>query len=452
MAVIPNSRQTYIEQAAITRTTPVQYIGPAHVVPSTNPPSYYCKYFGTFVEECIRPHFYLLDRITGYKNVPYVPSRDNQIPLNYERLNWHWCKPVLKTQRLVIQHAFAGFPLNCPSKNIDPNTYVSGSAPSAPSMMAVTQQLINNATAKVNGKIANQKNVTVNWANFVSEQRDSRVMMYRNLNDLIKTVRFLRKGKFERAYSQLFGSRKRETFDPLHQKWRYSGKRDKRSASSLWLEWHYGWVPLVTDVYGGLKDMRADSAPLILKARGHSTDHDEYVTTLQSSFSIGASTPVIYKVRVRRYVKYSVSLRYRVLNTLLSDLNAAGIVNPAELAWELTPFSFVADWFVNVGDYLRAATIGTGLQFLSGTASTLQRYAVDSLGESVEIDGKVPTSFRVTGQGAVQYYDYRSEFKRTRLSSPPTVTLGLQKNPFSVTRIVSAAALFKQLLGAWDRK
>lgn len=451
MAVQPNSRQTYFEQQPNTRSVSVQYLGPSYVVPSTNPPSYFCKLFGTYVEECTRPHFYLLDRISGSKNVPYVPSRDNQTPLSYERLNWHWSKPILSTVRLVIEHDFAGFPLNCPPRPIDPNTFL-GSAGYQASMMPVTQQLINDATAKANGKIANQKNITVNWANFAGEQRDSRVMMYRNLADLVKTVRFLRKGKFERAYSQLFGSRKRETFDPLHQKWRFSGKRDKRSASSLWLEWHYGWVPLVTDVYGGLQDMRASTAPLVLTARGQSTDHDDNTFTHGSTFSIGASVLVSHKVRVKRYVKYSVSLRYRVLNTLLSDLNAAGIVNPAELAWELTPFSFVADWFVNVGDYLRAASIGSGLQFLSGTSSTLQRYTVDTVDEMLPVKGKKSTSFRVSGQGTVRYFDHRSEFKRTRLYSPPVVTLGFQKNPFTVTRIVSAAALLKQLLGAWDRK
>lgn len=452
MAVVPNSRQTYSVQEAMTRSVSVRYVGPAIVNdPPTNPPSYFCKSFGTFVEECTRPHYYLLDRVTGSKNVPYVPSRDNQIPLSYERLNWHWSKPILRTQGLVIQHDFAGFPLNCPTRTLEPNMFL-GSAGYSASMMPVTQQLINHATARANGRIANQKNITVNWANFVGEQRDARVMIYRNLDDLVKTVRFLRKGKFERAYSQLFGSRKRETYDPLHQKWRYSGKRDKRSASSLWLEWHWGWVPLVTDVYSGLKDMRASTAPLILTARGHSTDHDEAILSHTSTFGIGASVAVSHKVRVKRYVKYSVSLRYRVLNTLLSDLNSAGIVNPVETIWELTPFSHLADWFVNVGDYLRAATIGSGLQFLSGTSSTLQRYTVDTIGETSQIQGKVPTSFKVTGKGTVQYFDHRSEFKRTRLYSPPVVTLGLQKDPFSVTRIISAAALLKQLLGGWDRK
>ena len=31
---------------------------------------------------------------------------------------------------------------------------------------------------------------------------------------------------------------------------------------------------------------------------------------------------------------------------------ATAFINPREVAWELTPYSFVADWFLNVGDIL----------------------------------------------------------------------------------------------------
>lgn len=39
-------------------------------------------------------------------------------------------------------------------------------------------------------------------------------------------------------------------------------------------------------------------------------------------------------------------------NTLLVSLADHGMLNPASLAWELTPYSFVLDWWFNVGDVL----------------------------------------------------------------------------------------------------
>lgn len=453
MALVSNSFQTFYDIKQV--VTPVwhQFYGPQWVLPPTNPPSAYCRPFGFQVMELTKPRTYLLSRVTGRKNVPYIPSIHNQTPLAYERLYTYWTDPVLISKDLKIKHDFSGWPIDCPSVP-SPASRFDGAGVVQPLHRALTQQLINTAMAKANGKIADQKNVTVNWANTVGEHRDTRKMMYRSLNDIVKTVRFLRRGKYEKAYSQLFGNIGRTTFDPLHQKWRYVGKRNKRSASSLWLEWHYGWVPLVTDVYDGLGDMRASTAPLILTARGHARDHGDDVETRTCSFGMTdrVNASVTFNVRVRREIKYSVSLRYRVLNTILSDLNSAGIINPLELAWELTPFSFVADWFVNVGDYLRSTTIGTGLQFLNGTASTLQRTEAVAIGGGYKVSGRSASYHSVEGTGSVQWFYNRHDFSRTVISSPPTMSIGFQQTPFTVKRFVSAAALLKQLLVGWDGK
>jgi hypothetical protein len=40
----------------------------------------------------------------------------------------------------------------------------------------------------------------------------------------------------------------------------------------------------------------------------------------------------------------------------------AGIADPASLLWELTPYSFVLDWWVPVGDYLSAAGLLNSIQ------------------------------------------------------------------------------------------
>ncbi len=51
-------------------------------------------------------------------------------------------------------------------------------------------------------------------------------------------------------------------------------------------------------------------------------------------------------------VSATISSRVRVDNPNLFLASRLGLTNPAAVAWELVPYSFVVDWFVNVGDYL----------------------------------------------------------------------------------------------------
>jgi hypothetical protein len=51
----------------------------------------------------------------------------------------------------------------------------------------------------------------------------------------------------------------------------------------------------------------------------------------------------------------------------LETLKRYGLTNPLETAWELTPWSFVSDWFIPVGAYLSSLTADQGLTFKTGT-------------------------------------------------------------------------------------
>lgn len=49
-------------------------------------------------------------------------------------------------------------------------------------------------------------------------------------------------------------------------------------------------------------------------------------------------------------------------NPELFALASLGLLNPASLAWELVPLSFVVDWIVPVGPFLEAMTAGVGIE------------------------------------------------------------------------------------------
>jgi len=93
--------------------------------------------------------------------------------------------------------------------------------------------------------------------------------------------------------------------------------------------------------------------------------------------TVGAAAFDDYTRRIRR-CKWIIE--YEVDDTRLANLDDWGITNPALLAWELVPYSFVVDWFYPVGDWLSQVGYSLGLYFVRGMrssvaeATTVRRY------------------------------------------------------------------------------
>lgn len=68
-----------------------------------------------------------------------------------------------------------------------------------------------------------------------------------------------------------------------------------------------------------------------------------------------------------------VVLYYAPQNAALASLSKLGLANPAEVVWELVPFSFVLDWFLPVGDWLSTLDAAVGYEFLDGCCTQFIR-------------------------------------------------------------------------------
>lgn len=128
--------------------------------------------------------------------------------------------------------------------------------------------------------------------------------------------------------------------------------RSKRSVrqdlQGMWLEYAFGWKPLVMDMYGASEVLQHSFEPAVQTSHAS----EQIIQTLPTSIPWGNVT--YETVTASRGVK--MGCRVRINNPNLFLMNQLGLVNPASVAWELVPFSFVADWLGNFSVVINSYT------------------------------------------------------------------------------------------------
>lgn len=126
-------------------------------------------------------------------------------------------------------------------------------------------------------------------------------------------------------------------------------RRDRaRAFSGLWLEYSFGWAPLVDDVRSAVKILtKGPIPPSSLKTRGQSSrsyNYQENVTDNLYHYVRRAK----HDVRVFCVIGGTIT----VTNENLSLASKLGLTSLAAIAYEVVPFSFVLNYFVNVEEYI----------------------------------------------------------------------------------------------------
>lgn len=141
-------------------------------------------------------------------------------------------------------------------------------------------------------------------------------------------------------------------------KYRPKGRSGRRSISAVqtWasnhLAFQYGIAPLANDMGTAIGELRSAITAAPPFKEGVVTRRDRvsnigFRATNSTVYTRKASSEVIKDTRYRSQWR-----AYMNQNALLVCLAEHGMLNPASLAWELMPFSFVIDWWVGVGDML----------------------------------------------------------------------------------------------------
>jgi len=178
----------------------------------------------------------------------------------------------------------------------------------------------------------------------LAEMGQSVSMVSSRLKQLATAALHVKNGRISKALEAL-GS-------PDLRSKRTKGERTK-SAANQWLEIHFGWEPLIKDIHSGVQVLTAPINDTPVRAKSF------------DSFDItrdwGNDVTELYRVITTQKQGYSL----RVKNPNLALANQLGLINPISVAWELVPYSFVVDWFVNVGAVINSVTDFIGFELVN---------------------------------------------------------------------------------------
>lgn len=188
---------------------------------------------------------------------------------------------------------------------------------------------------------------TATWANNLHEARGSIDMILKRASQITGFSRALRKGNFGWAVRELGLTDTR-------------GKRFKslkaKPFGDQFLEFHFGWVPMIQDIGAAMN---------VLQDTDFGTkSYSAMIRQPYNRFSRSGDSANFTRDQERGNVAVRQGAHFRVTNPNAFLANQMGFVNPLSVAWEAVPFSFVADWFGNVGDVLASMTDFVGVSVI----------------------------------------------------------------------------------------
>lgn len=217
-----------------------------------------------------------------------------------------------------------------------------------------------------------------------------------------------------------------------------------RSAASGWLQLQFGWRPLVNDIYGLYNEAcsdRPDEDMVVVRASERTSKvvdsrMDFYpMTSPQNPGSVSAH------LRTSYHRDLKVVWWFKLNSASVHAAARNGLTNPAMVAWDLVPFSFVVDWLLPVGQYLNNLDATLGFTYLGGSRTEFHRNKITVVRSTTKLQpaGAFKSVWgRAKFNGSASYV----RMERTVVGSPSGALH--VRNPFSTFTVASTAALILQ--------
>lgn len=204
------------------------------------------------------------------------------------------------------------------------------------------------AYSRLMGKALPQAAMLVNMAQGVQTWE----MIATRTMQLVRAFTHLRRGRLGGFAAEL-------SLSPNVVRRRLSPKRAMQDPSGAWLEFTFGWSPFIGDIYNAI-DVLQTAFPTV-PSRGSAT--------------ASRSTHEVFRPNWYRHTNTVAQCRLVadlvVTNPNLLLANQLGLLNPAAVVWDIIPFSFVVDWFLPVGKFIKTFNDQAGLE-LQGQCTTLK--------------------------------------------------------------------------------
>lgn len=211
-------------------------------------------------------------------------------------------------------------------------------------------------------------------------------------------------------------------------------RKTAKSFANNWLEFSFGWLPTVSDIFNAVDIMQRPYPSVQISGQG-----------MRKSASItrqpGGTPQNTWVINRDSECKVRISSLVTISNPNLFRANQLGLVNPLTVAYELVPFSFVLNWFVNVEEFLSQYTDFTGVNLLNPYRTAYNR--------CLKTESWIITNITAQPYGLVTYRSFTWENVSVTRSTgtPPGPSLKVRP-PWRVSpkRALNAVSLLLQQL------
>lgn len=362
------------------------------------PYAYYMKTTGTAYSP-------LFVQQLGHKMTPFVKTEIRDKP--YYRVEYRFVggnSDMLSSGTYAGEQNYLGS--NCVNGSVADNTIT---IPIGPCSTAYAR-----AYEKFKSKVYTQAtNLTA-----LKERGKTIEMVTNRLMQLWKGAVALKKGRF-REFLRIFGIKPLPKH--VHRQW-----ARPKEFSGLWLEYWMGWAPTVGDVYSTLEFLGGEIPTTKVRAGSAVA-----LSQRSSSTSLGRVRTNVAAGRVAVWIQADVELT----NPSLYNLNGLGLLNPAKTVWETIPFSWLVDWFTNVGQVLGQITDWVGLKLNNLVVSSKTKGTLEFRATNTPSSGKMLWRNR----------EFTSFYRKVGGALPIVKPILRLPNGLSITRGLTLTSLLIQI-------
>lgn len=258
----------------------------------------------------------------------------------------------------------------------------------------------------------------VNLAVMLSEYRETAKLFY-DLANVVKT----RGDSLLKRHPDLRGRR-------------HNGRVDiPTTAAAAHLQFQYGIKPLMQDLGTSIGEL-AGAIPQEFYVQGVKSRKGKAAGVGYQTGTIGTAAYAKVEILSTQFIRTRYAARL-VPGAVKQTLSQHGLLNPLSVAWEKLPFSFVIDWFVDVGDTLASLdnmTIYDKLYVIDSQSDrTARRYVI--------LDGQNGLKLLRPGEG---FYFWRQDV-RYAAKAISLVMTPMYKPSASLAHITNGLALLRTL-------